>query len=268
MFVAQFLGNRYQVLGPAGKGAQKLYALIRNDGSARDPAVVEESGQVRFDQAFPVDIDGDLVIQDYEMTREPLLFEVTDDGSGRRIHVVNLHLKSKYVHQGQRLWDDETARPEFVRQAMLARRRISAEAMYVRSYLDALLAADIERPVIVAGDLNDGPGSDYFERHYLTHNIAGMIAGSPFDPPRMFRHGFIDRETRERNFTAIFDDFIDKIPSRPILLDHIFCSPGIYWDLADGRVEHDVYEAQIDQGAREGTRQHLPSDHRPQSVSF
>lgn len=268
LFVAQFLDNRYQVLGPAGKGQQKLYALIRNNGSARDASLVEETGGVRFDQSFPVDVDADLEVDDYEMTREPLLFEVTDEASGKRIHMLNLHLKSKYVHKGERLWQDEATRPEFVQKALLARRRISAEAMYVRAYLDELLDADIERPVIVAGDLNDGPGSDYFERHYLTHNVAGMIAGSPFDPPRMFRHGFIDREARERNFTAIFDDFIDDIDNRPILLDHIFCSPGIYWDLADGRVEHEVYEAQVDAASPAGSRQHLPSDHRPQSVSF
>jgi len=268
LFVSQFLGNRYTVIGPAGKGQQKLFALIRNNGSARDAAAVEETGSVRFDKPFLVDVDGNLELEDYDMTREPLLFEVTDAATGTRIHIVSLHLKSKYVHLGRSLWEDDQRRPEFVREAMEARRRISAEAMHVRRYLDELLEADLERPVIVTGDLNDGPGSDYFERHYLTHNIAGMLAGSPFDPPKMFRHGFIDRETRERNFTAIFDDFIDEINNRPILLDHILCSPGIYWDVTDGRVEHEVFDAQIDHAASEDSRQHLPSDHRPQSVTF
>jgi endonuclease/exonuclease/phosphatase family metal-dependent hydrolase len=140
--------------------------------------------------------------------------------------------------------------------------------MYVRLYLDELLEADLERAVIVTGDFNDGPGSDYFERHYLTHNLAAMLAGNPFDPPKMFRHGFIDRELRERNFTAIFDDFIDEIDDRKILLDHILCSPGIHWDLTEGRVEHDVFDPEIDHTADEKSRQHLPSDHRPQSVTF
>jgi hypothetical protein len=45
---------------------------------------VEAPGPVRFDQPFLVDIDGDLQLQDYSMTREPLLLEVTDAGTGRR----------------------------------------------------------------------------------------------------------------------------------------------------------------------------------------
>ena len=94
------------------------------------------------------------------------------------------------------------------------------------------------------------------------------IAGNPFEPPFMLRHGFIDRELRERNFTAIFDDFIDGIENRHILLDHILVSPGLYWDLTDGRVEHEAFDAQVDSAARVGQRQRLPSDHRPQSIAF
>ena len=268
LFVSEFLDDRYQVIGPSGKGQQKLYALIRTGGAAENPARVDEPGNIRFEAPFLVDVDGDLTLTDYEMTREPLLLEVTDAASGRRLHLINLHLKSKYVHMGERLWRDPATRPDFVRAAMLARRRISAEAMYVRRYLDELLDANIERAVVVMGDLNDGPGSDYFERHYLTHNLVAMLVGNPFEPPKMFRHGFIDRELRERNFTAIFDDFIDDIDDRKILLDHILLSPGIYWDLIDGRVEHDAFDAEIDHAADAGSRQRLPSDHRPQSVTF
>jgi endonuclease/exonuclease/phosphatase family metal-dependent hydrolase len=268
LFVSEFLGDRYSIIGPSGKGQQKLYALVRNGGPAEDPARVDEPGSIRFEDPFMVDVDGNLELQGYEMTREPLLLEVTDAATGKRIHIVNLHLKSKYVHMGERLWQDPGTRLDFVREAMLARRRISAEAMYVRRYLDELLEADLERAVVVTGDLNDGPGSDYFERHYLTHNLVAMLAGNPFEPPKMFRHGFIDRELRERNFTAVFDDFIDEIENRRILLDHILCSPGIYWDVTDGQVEHDVFDAQIDHTADSSTRQHLPSDHRPQSVTF
>jgi len=53
------------------------------------------------------------------------------------------------------------------------------------------------RAIVAAGDLNDGPGLDSFERHYLTHNVAGMIVGSPFTPQRMSRHGFVDQVAKQ-----------------------------------------------------------------------
>ncbi|MEA3278343.1 MAG: hypothetical protein U9Q81_24225 [Pseudomonadota bacterium] len=122
----------------------------------------------------------------------------------------------------------------------------------------------------IANELLLKLGARHFGHAMVTRNVnlVAVMAGNPFDPPRMFRHGFIDKEQRERNFTAIFDDFIDEIDGRKILLDHILASPGIFWDLTDGRVEHDVFDAQIDHTAEEGSRQHLPSDHRPQSVTF
>lgn len=57
------------------------------------------------------------------------------------IRVVVLHSKSKYVRGGQHLWRDVVSggREEFIRRAVVNRRRISAEAMRVREYLDDLL---------------------------------------------------------------------------------------------------------------------------------
>ena len=126
---------------------------------------------------------------------------------------------------------------------------------------------------MVTGDLNDGAGFDYFERHYLTHNVAGLIAGSPFAPRRMLRHAFIDTMDKDLNFTAIFDDFVDEIQDRKVLLDHIFVSPGLFWTPngdrnATGTIEHQAFEAEIDAGAPAGSRQREPSDHRPVSVSL
>ena len=268
LFVARFLNDRYELIGPSGSGAQKLYALVRKDGAADQAVRAFTTGAIRFDEDWMVDVDGDLTLAPYGFTREPLMVDFTDAATGKPVRIISLHLKSKYVHNAERLWRNPATRPEFVREAMLARRRISAEAMRVRDYLDEVLADDPERRVVVCGDLNDGPGSDFFERHYLTHNLVAVLAGNPFRPRVMLRHGFIDRVNKEDNFTAVFDDFIDEVTARPILLDHILCSPGLYWDLTDGVVEHAVFNAQIDPDAPADSRQHLPSDHRPQSISF
>jgi endonuclease/exonuclease/phosphatase family metal-dependent hydrolase len=273
LFVGDYLDDSYVVLGPSGKDQQRLFTLVRKDGAATDPERVRTTGKIDFDKPWQVDIRGNQELVDYDFTRVPLVVDVTDQASGRRTRVVNLHLKSKFVQQGEQMWRDPAERPEFVAQAILARRRISAEAMRVREYLDELLDPDgslsgaaLERSVVVCGDCNDGPGNDYFERLYLTHNLVAALGGNAFVPQLMFRHGFIDKVRKEDNYTAIFDDFVDEIPNRKILLDHILLSPGLYWDVESGLIEHAAYEAEIDAGA--SARQRLPSDHRPQSITF
>ena len=272
-FVAECLGGRYEVVGPAGSGQQKLFALVAKDSET--VAKVKRIGaelDFDFEDTWEVDIDGDLVLDAYDFTRPPLVIRVETKG-GRALRLLTLHAKSKFVRGGESMWRDAARQRDFVRAALEVRRRISAEAMRVREYLNRVFEEDEAAAVVVTGDMNDGPGTDYFERHYLTHNLAGMIAGSPFQPRRMLRHAFIDVMAKEDNYTAIFDDFIDEIRDRKILLDHIFVSPSLYWGAdgsvsARGTIEHDAFEAGIDANAPAHSRQRMPSDHRPQSVTL
>lgn len=265
LFVDAFLSAEWDILGPSGIGAQKLYVLIRRSGKIETARRIwPDQGPLDLSQPWPVDIIGDLVVEGYSFTREPLAVELTV--SGRRMHLVNLHSKSKYIHGGRRLWENEATRPQFIAQTVRNRRRISAELMRLRQWLDAALEADPEARIAVVGDMNDGPGVDFFEARYLINNVVAIIAGNPFNPRRMLRHAFIDRQLKEQNFTARFDDFIDDIPDRPLLLDHILLSPSLYWGgLRMSRIEHEAYAAALGPGAGRDDR---PSDHRPQSVTL
>ncbi len=83
----------------------------------------------------------------------------------------------------------------------------------------------------------------------------------------MLRHAFIDRMLRAENWTARFDDFIDNVRDRPLLLDHILVSPSLYWGaLRNATIEHAAFEASLAPGA--SGRDAAPSDHRPQSALF
>lgn len=271
LFVSGFLNDAYEIVGPAGKGQQKLYALIKKQSAAVSHVQpIESELGVDFEDVWDVDIDADMDIDSYSFTRPPLVLSV-ETTTGLTFRLVTIHTKSKYVHHGRAMWEDPIRRPEFVAKALTARRRISAEAMRIREYLDACLTEDAAAPIVVTGDLNDGPGLDFFEHRYLTHNVAGMIVGTPFHPQKMLRHAFIDLMDKDLNFTAIFDDFIDNITARKILLDHIFLSPSLFWKPDGSRngigsIEHEVFDSEIDDNAAPGSRQHLPSDHRPQSV--
>ncbi|GAA3680939.1 hypothetical protein GCM10022224_051490 [Nonomuraea antimicrobica] len=68
------------------------------------------------------------------------------------------------------------------------RRRIANEAMRIRKAMEQRMTADPASALVVLGDLNDGPGQDYFEELYLAHNVTDILAGSPYQPERLFGH--------------------------------------------------------------------------------
>jgi hypothetical protein len=51
----------------------------------------------------------------------------------------------------------------------------------------------------VLGDLNEGPGPDYFEQLYLSHNVTDIMVGSAFQPERIFAHAQHDVPAAERH---------------------------------------------------------------------
>ncbi|MEO1018579.1 MAG: endonuclease/exonuclease/phosphatase family protein, partial [Pseudomonadota bacterium] len=268
LFVREFLNDRFEIFGPVGMGQQKLYALVKK-ATAEIDLIERLPGEFGFDfdDEFEVDIDGDLVLDLYGFTRPPLLLRLRTS-KGRVIRILNLHTKSKFIHQGRRLFENPVTRDEFIKKAVLVRRRISAEAMRMRTYLNAVFAQEPEASLIVMGDFNDGPDLDIFEAQYLTHNVAGLIAGSPYQPQHMLRHTFVDLMDAERNFTAEFFDFVIG-EDRKVLLDHIFVSASLYWTgearTATGQIEHEIWERAVRQDLP-GERERLPSDHRPQSA--
>ena len=182
---------------------------------------------------------------------------------GEPLRIINNHLKSKFVGSAEEMWragGDE--RREFIRLALIVRRRISAEAFRLRTYLDALFATNPDRGVIVAGDLNDGPGADFFEREYLTHSVVDRVFGSIFHSDRQLRHVLLHGGSAD--YTAQFFDFIDE-RLNDLIIDHIGVNHTIdkNWTWGGG-VAVNEYEAQIiaDNG-RTRERDLKPGDHRP-----
>ncbi|TQV80543.1 endonuclease/exonuclease/phosphatase family protein [Denitrobaculum tricleocarpae] len=247
------------IIGSDGR-AQKLYVLRRRDGAfTAMERVIDAPTQALADQ-WDADVNGDMLLEGYDFTRLPLVVDVDPAGTAP-IRVVVLHTKSKYVHQGESKWNNPSRRQEFVVEALEARRRISAEGFRLRAYLDDLLQVDRDARIIVTGDWNDGPGRDLFERSYLTHNVADIVLGSTFTPDLIFHHPLLRHVQAPALFTARFDDFVDEIDDRPLLLDHFAVSPALAPVVQNADICHDAYEAQI---TGNGTaRQDRPSDHRP-----
>lgn len=246
--------------------SQKIYQLYKPDKFTDVTAYDYVNGK-RYAE-WQVDIDADGQLNDYEFTRTPL--EVTYTINDKMLTIIAMHTKSKYIHGGQALWSNADTQLEFVIQALQARRRISAEAMRTREAIDDILVSDPERTVVVLGDMNDGPGRDFFEQKYLTHNLTDIILGSTFYPERMFTHALGDVSGADR-FTAIFDDFVTDENNKKLLLDHILYSPnanttsGAFQIKTDsGKVDHQIFDNQT--ANLNGKRDERPSDHKPISM--
>lgn len=253
--------NEWRVFGGAG-GAQKLIVAARLDRSIDSMTEADDSGlNTQLRARYEADIDGDSILEpNAKFARVPQIVEVK--ARGRTVRIINCHLKSKYVDQGKKLWTGSDAdRQNFIRAALVNRRRISAEAFRIRTYLDELLSLDPHRLLLLTGDLNDGPGFDYFERRYLTHSVVDSVFGSVLTPEGRLVHPLIQRG-KARPASAHFDDFVEGIMSKPLLLDHFGLSPA----LANWRFKARVADAEFDAQARLGAKQkreRLVSDHRP-----
>ena len=249
-------------------GAQQKLGLLYKTGSVDSARLAPHSEISGLIDAWQADVDGDAVLDEYEFTRTPLVVDLSF--GGRALRVIVMHTKSNFINQGKQLWDDPATRQQYVIAALKNRRRISTEGMRVRTFLDATLTENRQANLIVLGDLNDGPGLDYFEELYLSHNVTDILIGSAFQPEWLFAHAQHDVPADER-YTAVFEDFVTAEKDKHVLLDHILLSPGLKRGglkkvATSGRVRHAEYDAQV---VNNGTnREDRPSDHRPVSVQL
>jgi len=271
VFVETFLNEpsaNYEIIRGLDGSSQKLYFLIKNSDILEDIKIYSEEDLNALYDPWRVDIDGDLVLQDYKFTRMPLVIEGKSPAlNNERITLIALHTKSKYVHLGKQLWENPDTRNEFIKEALINRRRISAEAMRLRRYMNDLLNNNINENIIVLGDFNDGPGFDYFEERYITHNVTDILLGSSFYPELVFHHSFLHSIKQDELYTAIFNDYVDDIQNRKLLLDHILVSPSLKDKVISAGIEHASFLEQKDDNATT-EREKYPSDHRPVYISF
>jgi endonuclease/exonuclease/phosphatase family metal-dependent hydrolase len=272
LFVSTYLSDGGQplyecFLGDAGV-AQKV-GLLWKPSTFTSASLALHDDVKNLVDPWQADVDGDAVLDEHGFTRSPLVVRL--DVGGHPLEVIVLHTKSNFINQGEQMWNNDSTRQNYVVAALKNRRRNSTEGMRVRTYLDARLAVNADTSIIVLGDLNDGPGLDYFEELYLSHNVTDILVGSAFQPEWILFHAQHD-VAPDLRYTAIFDDFVTGEKQKHLLLDHILLSPGLTraGGLAkvdgSGAVHHAEYEAEVvNAGAN---REDRPSDHRPVSVDL
>jgi endonuclease/exonuclease/phosphatase family metal-dependent hydrolase len=268
LFVRDHLADAYEsFLGDSG-AAQKL-GLLYKPGSVDSAQLAPHAEIADLIEDWDADVNGDAVLDLYGFTRTPLVVDLVI--GGHPLQTIVAHTKSNFINRGRDLWEDPATRQSYIVAALVNRRRISAEGMRIRRYLDRRLTDAPDTAIMVLGDLNDGPGLDYFEERYITHNVTDILVGSAFAPERVFTHAQHDVAANDR-YTAVFEDFVPTPEVKRLLLDHILLSPGL--SRADGlrridgsgAIRHAEHEAQVvNNGIR---RQDRPSDHRPVTVDL
>lgn len=177
-----------------------------------------------FNESFQADSDGDGIREIYKHYRPPLEAKVTRLDGQPTFWMIVVHAKSKGIFSAM-------DRVHFERTSDRNRRKLFAECTSIRLRVDEWLEDD--RPVVVLGDVNDGPGFDYFERRF-GRSAVELILGDVFDLDGMLRYpigrpkfGRFGWEPSTARFTDRFTgDKVNALIDHIMVSRHIMPSPG------------------------------------------
>ncbi len=124
----------------------------------------------RFDGTYRIDLDIDATEDLIRFSKPPL--EVVIDSDVGTFRMIGVHAKSKAPH-GARSKNEE------MRFAIANRRKQLAQCIWLRERVAYHLAEG--DPLIVAGDFNDGPGLDEFEKLFGRSGVE-IVLGTELPP--------------------------------------------------------------------------------------
>ncbi|UOA31219.1 hypothetical protein DSM110093_00982 [Sulfitobacter sp. DSM 110093] len=227
-FAARFsLRAREAVMGFSNDTEQEIALLYDPDKLTARHAPQSAADAPRFDQTLRIDLDVDATEDAVVFSKPPLELEVTTE-TGFAFQMIGAHLKSKAPHGAK-------SEADVLRIAIANRRKQLAQAIWLRRRIDMHLAAD--RPVMVMGDLNDGPGLDEFESLFGRSSVEIVLGeGAPalFDPhaKQALSRRLGAAPTSARFWIAPEERYLQA------LLDYIMVSPQIFACDARWRIWH------------------------------
>lgn len=259
-FAAAFdLRARRAVMGFANETHQEIALLYDPDAlSARHDPHGEETGRKgssqapRFDGTFRVDLDIDGTEDLVRFSKPPLELAVRT-ASGFDLRLIGAHLKSKAPH-GARNSD------ALMRQSIANRRKQLAQAIWLRARIDAHRRDGM--PVMLMGDLNDGPGLDEYEDLFNRSSVEILLGQDMNDPHA--RHA-LQRRIGDAPTTARFrlgDRYLQA------LLDYIMISQDLMARRPAWRIWHPFEDAACWQVADLREALLMASDHFPVTLDI
>lgn len=273
-FVADHLDGAFQVFGGLEELRQQIFVLVRRDSPIQDPQLHQPAMQF-LSRPWQFDLNGDRVLLPYKFCRRPVCVRATLHG--QPLFVVGVHMKSMKISNGEQLCRADM--DKFIERSIKNRRRIGAECYRVRQCLERVISPPgnfVRDPhIVVMGDLNTGPGRDFFERFYLLFDVLDVLQGSPFDHTKKLYAPLLNDEyvKPSERWSAEFRDCMDGqlhvrlfllllfaallslpplAPLQHVLVDHIFVSRALRRGATNAGIAHDIF-----------MRHKSPSDHRP-----
>lgn len=174
---------RKAVMGFANDTQQEIALLYdpdvltaRHDPQGPPTGPGGATGAPRFDGTLRIDLDIDAT-EDHVVFSKPPLELALETRAGFRFRMIGAHLKSKAPHGAR---DDAHA----MQISIANRRKQLAQAVWLRARIDESVASGV--PLIVMGDLNDGPGLDVFEDLFGRSSVEVILGKNGphplFDP--------------------------------------------------------------------------------------
>ncbi len=183
-----------------------------------------------FDGEFIFDTDEDRIKELYKHYRPPLEAEITVNATGAKFKLMVCHTKSKGIFSSMDMlhWERENRRN---------RLKLFAEATWIRRRVDEWLDGDSE--IVLMGDINDGPGMDYYEMKF-GRSAVEIIMGDIFEPERILKNPAGRPKWGYFGWKPSTVRFEDRITETPInaLIDHVMTTQSL--PLVDGN-PHNIW---------------------------
>jgi endonuclease/exonuclease/phosphatase family metal-dependent hydrolase len=209
--------------------SQNIGVAVRVDtGKFKQPTIKRWDTKANpcFDP-FLIDTDNDDIKEQHYFERRPLYIEISP-AQGAPFRVLGLHLKSKLVFSTAYEWS------EWREIADANRKKILAQAAHIHNkFIVPYLTDDQTRqiPLIVCGDINDGPGLDASKKRLFGRGVERLM-GNTWQPDLCLGNALFDalkpKDKKELDFSSIYtthyrDPIFDNVYQLD-WIDHILYS--------------------------------------------
>lgn len=166
------LRTRDAVMGFANDTQQEIAFLFDSTVLTAEHAPGQSARAPRFDGSFEIDLDVDARADLVRFSKPPMELLLTPR-AGVPFRLIGAHLKSKAPYGARS--------PEEARALSITNRRKQlAQAIWLRGRVEDHLEAG--EPLILMGDLNDGPGLDEYEALFGRSSVEIVMGAELFDP--------------------------------------------------------------------------------------
>ncbi|NJB35873.1 endonuclease/exonuclease/phosphatase family protein [Croceivirga sp. JEA036] len=187
---------------------------------------------------FFMDTDNDGLKEQHKFERRPL-YATIHTANQKAFRVVGVHLKSKGIFNAME-WSKWWAKADGNRKKIVAQ-CYQLRCAFLDDYLEDATTKDI--PIIICGDINDGPGFDTSEMKISASGVERLM-GSIWQPEKTLGNVMFDslsaEDQKELDFrslyTASFKDPIFNNQYQRAWIDHILYSKNKKDWIANGAI--------------------------------